>query len=54
MTYRIVPISAFTGATADALTLRLDPGVSEDRVEQRRVLAVVVADEEPGPAAGVL
>src|SRR5205814_1737793 len=31
----------------------LDAGVGEDRVEQRRVLAVPVADKEPGPAASV-
>lgn len=31
----------------------LDPGIGEDRVEQGGVLAVPVADEEPGAAAGV-
>ena len=31
----------------------MDSGVGEDRVEQRRVLAIAVSDEEAGPAAGV-
>ena len=38
----------------DAAEHDLDPGVGEDRVEHRRVLAVAVADQEPCPAAGVL
>jgi hypothetical protein len=38
----------------DAAEHDLDAGVGEDGVEQRRVPAVSIADEEAGPAAGVL
>jgi hypothetical protein len=38
----------------DASEHHLDPGVGEDRIEQRRNLAVAVPDEVPDPTAGVL
>jgi hypothetical protein len=34
------------------LSTTVDAGVGEDRVEQRRVLAVSVSDQVPHPAAG--